>query len=81
MISHENSDTLTIILQLYICFFITIITTLYNDMMEITVLELLYSIFCMSKWQCMWYYVIRSQNSDVMEIYKHHMSYTQIKIL
>jgi hypothetical protein len=49
-------------------------------MMEIIFLELLYSMFCMSKWQCMWYYVIRNQNLDVMEIYKHHMSYTQIKI-
>jgi hypothetical protein len=49
-------------------------------MMEITFSELLFSMFHMSKWQHMWYYVIHNQNSDLMEIYKHHMSYTQIKI-
>lgn len=62
MISHENSDTVTIMLQLRICLFITIITTLYNDMMEITFLELLYGMFCMRKCQCMWYHVIHNQN-------------------
>jgi hypothetical protein len=45
-------------------------------MMEITFLELLYSMFCVSKWQCMWYYVMHNQNSHVMEIYKHHVIHT-----
>ena len=80
MISHENSDTEVTILQLCICLFITIITTLSNDMMEITFLELLYSMFCMSKWQCMWHYIIYNPNLDVMQICKYHMSYKQIKI-
>lgn len=80
MISHENSDTEETILHLCICLFITILTTLPNDMTEITFLELLYSTFSMSKWQCMWYYIIYNPNLDVMQIYKYHMSYKQIKI-